>query len=86
MTVSSPVRSDLFTRALATVAILGPILLVAFCGTLPEGSRGQLIVDGHAFLVIALATALILRGVYALGFSHARKRLALSPESVASRT
>jgi hypothetical protein len=30
------------------------------------------------FIVTALATALILRAVYALGFSRARKRLALS--------
>lgn len=78
MTVSSPVKSDLFTRALTAVAILGPILLVVFCGTLPQGSRGEWIVDGHVFIVTALATALTLLGVYALGFSHARKRLALS--------
>jgi hypothetical protein len=78
MTVSTSVKSDLFTRAVAGLAILGPILLVAISGTLPEGSRGQLIVDGHVFIETALATALILRGVYALGFSHARKRLASS--------
>lgn len=78
MTTSSPVKSDLFTRALTAVAILGPILLVVFCGMLPPGSRGEFIVDGHVFIVTALATALTLRGVYALGFGHARKRLAVS--------
>jgi len=76
--VSTSVKSDLFAQGVAVGAVLGPILLVAISGTLPQGSRGQLIVDGHVFIVTALATALILRGVYALGFSHARKRLALS--------
>ncbi len=78
MSNSTPIKSALFTRAVAAVAIGGPIFLVLFSGTLPQGSRGQLIVDGHMFIVSALATALILRTVYALGFSHARKRLALS--------
>jgi hypothetical protein len=50
--------------------IVGPILLVVFADTLAQGSRGQLIVHGHGFVVAALATALILRGVYALGFSR----------------
>jgi hypothetical protein len=72
------IKSDFFTRAVAAVSIVGPILLVVVSATLPQGSRGQLIVDGHVFIVAALATALILRGVYALGFSHARKHLALS--------
>jgi hypothetical protein len=78
MSISTPVKNDLLTRAMAAVAIVGTILLVMLSGTLPQGSRGQLIVDGHVFIVTALATALILRGVYALGFSHARKRLASS--------
>jgi hypothetical protein len=34
MTNSSPVKSDLFTRAVAAVAIAGPILLVLFWGLL----------------------------------------------------
>jgi hypothetical protein len=75
---STPIKSDLFTRGVAAVAIGGPIFLVLFSGTLPQGLRGQLIVDGHMFIVTALASALILRAVYALGFSQARKRLALS--------
>ncbi len=75
---STSIKSDLFARAVAAVAIGGPIFLVLFSGTLPQDSRGQLIVDGHIFIVTALATALILRTAYALGFSHARKRLASS--------
>jgi hypothetical protein len=51
-------------------SIVGPILLVVFADTLAQGSRGQLIVHGHGFIVAALATALILRGVYALGLSR----------------
>jgi len=78
MSVSTPVRTDWFTRAVAAVAILGPILLVVISAALPEGARGHLIVDGHVFIVTTLATALILRLVYALGFSHARRRLASS--------
>lgn len=78
MDISTPVKRDFFIRAVAAVSIIGPILLVVLSGTLPEGSRGQLFVYGDGFIVAALAAALILRGVYALGFSHARKRLALS--------
>lgn len=76
MTVSTPIKTDWFTRAVAAVALLGPIFLVLASATLPPGSRGPLIVHGHVFMVTAWATALILRGVYALGFSHARKRFA----------
>jgi hypothetical protein len=77
MTVSTPVKSNFCARAVAAVAILGPIILVVFSATLPPGSRGELIVRGHVFIVTVLATALILRGVYALGFSHASKHFAL---------
>lgn len=80
MTDSTPIKSDLVTRAVAAVAIGGPIFLVLFSATLPQGSRGPLIVDGLMFIVAALATALILRSVYALGFRHARKRFALSQD------
>ena len=78
MTNSSPVRSDWFTRAVAAFAIAGPIFLVVLSAALPLGSRGRLIVDGHVFIVAVLASALIARGVYALGFSHARRRLLVS--------
>ena len=78
---ASTVQSIFFTRAFTAVAILGPILLVIIAGTLPEGTsvRGDLIVNGHIFIVTALATALVLRVVYGMGFSHARKLLASSP-------
>jgi hypothetical protein len=74
MTTSTQHHSDFFLRAFTTVAILGPILLVMIAGTLPEGlARGQLIVLGDGGIVVALATALVLRTVYGLGFSNAFK-------------
>jgi len=84
MTISNPVKASYFTRAFSAIAILGPILLVIIAGTLPEGRsiRGDLIVDGHIFIVAALATALVLRAVYGMGFNNAlknaRERLASS--------
>ena len=81
MSTSTPVNGDYFTRALAAVAILGPILLVIIAGTLPEGEgmRGDLIVDGHIFIAATLATALLLRVAYGMGFSRARRLLTASP-------
>ena len=81
MTTSTPVQSNFFTRAFTAVAILGPILLVIIAGTLPEDTavRGDLIVNGHIFIVAALVSALALRLVYGMGFSHARKLLLSSP-------
>jgi hypothetical protein len=65
-----------FYRALAAVAMIGPILLVFAVGTLPEGlERGDLIVYGHGVLLAVLAAALVLRAVYALGFSKALNKL-----------
>ena len=83
MSTSIPLKSDFFARALAAVAILGPILLVIIAGTLPEGTRGEMIVDGNIFVVAALVTALLLRVVYVMGFNNAlenvRKRLSSTP-------
>lgn len=79
MIQSNPANSELLTRALTAVAILGPILLVIVAGTLPQGTRGELIVNGHMLVVAALATGLMLRAAYELGFGHARKLLASSP-------
>ena len=80
MTTSTYDQSDFFIRAAAAVAILGPILLVMISGTMPEGlARGQLIVSGHIGIVVALATALVLRAVYGLGFSKAFKLAASKP-------
>jgi hypothetical protein len=72
MTISTHDHSDFFIRAFAAVAILAPILFVMIAGSLPEGlARGQLIVFGYGGIVLALATALVLRTVYGLGFSKA---------------
>jgi hypothetical protein len=47
---------------------------------LPEGlARGQLIVFGYGGIVVALATALVLRTVYGLGFSKAFKLAPSNP-------
>jgi len=80
MTTSTTFQGDFFTRAITAVAILGPILLAIIAGTLPEGMRGDLIVDGHIFIVAFLVTALALRVVYGMGFARARKLLASSPK------
>ena len=78
MSTSAPHQSDFFTRAFTALAILGPILLVIFAGRLPDGMRGNWIVNGHIFIVAALSTALALRAVYGMGFSRARELLASS--------
>ena len=79
LSTSTPVQSDFFTRAVTAIAFLGPMLLVIIAGSLPQGMRGDLIVNGHMFVAAALATALALRGVYGMGFSHAHKLLTSSP-------
>jgi len=80
MTTSTKNHSDLFYGALAGVAMITPILLVFAAGTLPEGpERGALIVYGHGVLLAALATILVLRAAYALGFSQALKIAASVP-------
>jgi hypothetical protein len=67
-------HSDFFTRVIAAVAIIAPVLLIMIAGTLDEGlARGQLIVSGHIAVVSLLAAALALRGTYRLGFTKARE-------------
>jgi len=79
MTTATKNRSDFFGRALATVAMIVPILLVFAAGTMPEGlERGDLIVYGHGVLLAVLVTALVLRAAYYLGFSKALTRHALA--------
>lgn len=74
MTTFTNKHSNSFFRALAVIAMTAPILLVFAAGTLPEGlERGDLIVYGHGVLLAALASALVLRGAYNLGFSKALK-------------
>lgn len=61
-----------FYRALVGVAMVTPMLLVVAAGALPEGlARGDLIVRGHGVALILVATALIVRAVYAYGFRQA---------------
>ena len=80
MATSTKNHSDFFYRALAAVAMVGPLLLVIAAGTLPEGlERGDLIVYGQGVVVAVLATALALRAAYTLGFSKALKSTALEP-------
>jgi hypothetical protein len=66
-------QSSFFNRALAAVAMAGPILLVIAAATLPEGERGDLIVYGHGVVLAVLASALVLRAAYILGFSKTSK-------------
>jgi hypothetical protein len=80
MSIFKQHQSDFFPRAFATVAMLGPILLVLIAGTLPEGlERGQLIVSGHGAIVAILAASLVLRAVYELGYRRASELAASKP-------
>jgi threonine/homoserine/homoserine lactone efflux protein len=64
--------SNGFYRALAAVAITGPILLVLAADTLPQGvERGDLMVYGHGVVLAILGAALVLRAAYSLGFRKA---------------
>ena len=80
MTTSTKNHSDFFYGALAAVAMIAPILLVFAAGTFPEGlERGALIVDGLGVVLAVLATALVLRAAYAVGFSKALTIAASEP-------
>ena len=80
MTTATKNDGDFFYRALAAVAMIGPILLVFAAGTLPEGlERGDLIVYGHGVVLAVLVTALVLRAAYTWGFSKALQSSALEP-------
>jgi hypothetical protein len=66
---------------IAAFAIAASILLVIAAATLPEGlKRGELIVCGHGTVLGVLATALILRASYALGFGTGLKMAASEPD------
>jgi hypothetical protein len=63
---------DFFYRTLAGVAIGAPILLVGAVSQLPEGAeRGDFMAYGLGAVVTILATALVLRAAYTLGFTKA---------------
>ena len=74
--------SNSFYRALAAVAITGPMLLVYAASALPEGpGRGDLVVYGHGVVLAILATAMILRAAFILGFRRAFRIAASNPDS-----
>lgn len=79
MTTSTANDKSFFTRAVAAVAILGPVLLVALAAALPDGERGELIVNGHIFLVGVLGVAIALRAAYDFGFERAHKLRSSTP-------
>lgn len=80
MTTFTKYHSDFFYRALAGVAIMAPILLIFAAGTLPEGlERGELIVYGYGVVLAVVATALVVRAAYAVGFRKALKIAAAVP-------
>jgi hypothetical protein len=63
---------DFFYRTLAGVAIGAPILLVGAVSQLSEGAeRGDFMAYGLGTVVTILATALVLRAAYTLGFTKA---------------
>ncbi len=74
MTTFTKHHSDFYYHAFAALAMIGPMLLVLAAGALPQGlERSELIVDGYGVLLAALAAAVILRAVYAVGFRKALK-------------
>jgi hypothetical protein len=82
VTTITKYRSDFFYGGLAIAAYCAPALLVIAAGTMREGlPRGELIVDGSAVALAAIATALSLRIAYALGFSRALKVTTAGPSA-----
>ena len=62
MTPFTKYHRDFFYRAIAAVAMTGPILLIIAAGQLPESPEtGEFIVYGHGVLLAVIATALVLR-------------------------
>jgi len=80
MTTSTKNHSDFFYRALAAVAMIGPMLLTIAVSQLPEGTeRGEFMVYGLGAVLAVLVTALVLRAAYTLGFSKALKIAVSAP-------
>ncbi len=74
MKIATNEQSSFFYRAIAAVAMIGPILLVIAAGSMPEGlERGEFVVNGHGAVLAMLAIALVLRAAYTLGFKSALK-------------
>jgi hypothetical protein len=72
MTTFIRYHGDLFYRAIAAVAMIGPILLIIAADQLPENPEtGEFVVYGHGVIVAILAIAMSLRAAYARGFIRA---------------
>jgi uncharacterized membrane protein YccC len=81
MATSTNNHEDFIYAMLGAMVTIPPILLVIAAGSMPEGLlRGQFIVHGCGAILAVLATALVLRATYSLGFSKALK-IAVSVES-----
>ena len=80
MTSSTKSDNGFFCSALATIAIIGPMLLVVAAGTMPPSPQtGEFIVYGHGVVLVALAAAVVMRAAYAWGFSTASRHVAAKP-------
>lgn len=73
MTTSTDNHSNFFYSGVAALAVLAPIGLVCAAGTLPVGQKGGFIVSSFEAVLSVIATVLVLRAAYTLGFSKALK-------------
>ncbi len=74
-------HDDFVYRAIAAVAMIGPILLIIAAGKLPEGPEtGEFVVYGHGVILAILATAMSLRAAYVRGFIKAWTIAASEPK------
>jgi hypothetical protein len=74
MTTSINNHSNFFYSGIAALAVIAPIGFVGAAAALPEGlQRGEFIVSSFGAVLSLLATALVVRAAYALGFSKALK-------------
>lgn len=81
MTAFIKYHGDFFYRAIAAVAMIGPILLVIAAGKFAESPEtGEFVVYGHGVILTVIATAMALRAAYARGFIKAWKIAASEPK------
>lgn len=74
MTVPQKLKRNLFERALSAFAMLGPLVLLGVASAQsPDGQQGNTVVSGLTLIVYCLLAALVLRGAYEMGVTHARK-------------
>lgn len=80
MSTFTKYHGNFFNRAIAAVAMIGPILLIITAGTFPEDSEtGEFVVYGHGVILAVLAAAMALRVAYARGFIKAWQIAASEP-------